>query len=139
MRARRHVVTLWLCAAIQVVASIQPALGLSLCVADDGHTTFELAHADPGCAEELRRHHPDAESFAGDELMPHSCRDVSIVESRLHRLVGSHRLDVPAAVALVPPSVAGLCAPRLRCAARGSVHAAITPAPDLLRSVVLVV
>jgi hypothetical protein len=139
MRARRHIVTFWLCAAIQLVASIQPALGLNLCVADDGHTTFELAHAEPGCAEELRRHHPDADTFDGDELAPHSCRDVSIVERRLHRLLASHQIDVLAAVALVPPSVTDGCLPPVRGAARGSVRRAITPVPDLLRSVVLVV
>jgi hypothetical protein len=139
MHARRHIVTLWLCAAMQVIASIQPALGLNLCLADDGHTTFELAHAEPGCLEEIRRHHPDGDVSAGDELTPHSCRDFSIVESRLHRLVLSQRSDGPAVVAFLAPSVEALRAGRFECVGRAPAPPAVRPGPDLLRSVVLVV
>jgi hypothetical protein len=139
MQARRHIVILWLCAVVQLVASVQPALGLRLCVADDGHTTVELAHAGPECPEEIRRHHPDAGAFSGDELAPHSCRDVSIVESRLHRLVVSHRSDGPAAVALGASSFASPRASGAHPVGRVSAPRPNTPTPDLLRSVVLVV
>jgi hypothetical protein len=139
MQARRHIVTLWLCAAVQVVASIQPALGLNLCVADDGHRTFELAHAEPGCREEIRRHHPDGDIAGGDELTPHSCRDFSIVESRLHRLVLSQRSDAPAVVAFVAPSFEVPRAWRVDPVGRRTAPPAVRPGPDLLRNVVLVV
>jgi hypothetical protein len=139
MQARRHIVILWLCAVIQLVASIQPALGLRLCVADDGHTAVELAHADPECLGELRRHHPGAGAFSGDELAPHSCRDVSIVESRLHRLVVSHRSDGLSAVALGAPSLVTPRALGARSGGRVTTPPPLAPLPDLLRSVVLVV
>ena len=75
---------LWLSLILQLALSLQPSIGLTLCVADDGHMSFELAHSEP-CTRELRRHHPDRRQFEVDELAHHPCRDIPLLESRSYR------------------------------------------------------
>jgi len=139
MRSRGRFVALWLCAVLQLLTSVQPALGLSLCLADDGHSTFERAHAQVGCLEEIRRHHPEADAVDDGELARHACRDVSITERRLHRASTSHGLGLPAVAVLVARwGMAPHVARSDRDAHRGG-----PPVQDslsaLLRSVVLLV
>lgn len=91
---------LWLSLALQLALSLQPSFGLTLCLADDGHATFELSHAELPCTNDLRRHHPGEQRYDADELEHHSCRDIPILETRSYR---------PSNVAppLVPPLVLG--------------------------------
>lgn len=53
-------------------------MGLSLCIAQDGHTSLELAHAEDTCALEVERHHPGLDEIGAEEFAEHPCRDLNL-------------------------------------------------------------
>lgn len=67
-----------LASLLQLIAGIESAMGLSLCIAEDGHTSLELAHADDTCALEVERHHPQLDEIDAEELAEHPCRDLNL-------------------------------------------------------------
>jgi hypothetical protein len=85
---------------LQLCVSGQPALGLTLCLADDGHASLELSHAESPCVREARRHHPGEPVLAADELTHHPCRDIPILENHSCRVTRSPADGLPTLSAL---------------------------------------
>jgi hypothetical protein len=71
-----------------LLAALELPAGLSLCIAADGHSTIELAHAASPCTSHFQRHHPGAATVEANHLDDHTCRDVPLLE-------GSARRDAP--------------------------------------------
>jgi hypothetical protein len=77
MRRRgRHILIVWCCTLLQLVGAAGPASGVVLCVAEDGHITFERPHGATPCAADYVRHHaPSARTVRPDEGHRHNCVD----------------------------------------------------------------
>ncbi len=77
-RSTRRASIALLASLLQLIAGVESAMGLSLCIAEDGHASLELAHADETCALEVERHHPELDEIGAEELAEHPCRDLSL-------------------------------------------------------------
>jgi hypothetical protein len=90
---------------IVLLAGLELPAGLSVCVADDGHATIELAHAELPCTSHVRRHHPDSVVEA-NHLGEHPCRDLPFLGASARRDAPSSRLvlaeGAPAQAAALP-------------------------------------
>lgn len=86
----------WLALSLSLSASVATSLGLSLCVAKDGHASLELSHADTPCTLEVERHHPDEAAFDAHELSHHPCEDRPLVQCASWMASSQKRLDAPA-------------------------------------------
>lgn len=139
MSQRRQIARVaWIFIGLQLLVGLNGPFGIGLCVAEDGHTTIELTHADTQCGADARRHHSDMEVLDSSEFERHPCRDVPLLQSRPCTRAADARLVPPAAAALpvVPP-----------CLPQGSVQvshiADHDSAPPLtlnsIRSIVLII
>ncbi len=69
--------------------------GLNLCIAVDGHTTIEAAHAARDCSSEVRRHHPEIEGHDAHEAAHHPCKDVNLLELSVYTDASRSQLNPP--------------------------------------------
>jgi hypothetical protein len=73
--------------ALQLVLSAFPGADLAICIAADGHTAVEVAHAARGCRTEVERHHPGA--GATYDLGQHPCVDIVLAQPSLRSAPGA--------------------------------------------------
>jgi len=125
----------WLFIGLQLLAGAGGPLGVELCVADDGHTSIELAHAELPCAGDVRRHHSPARTVDAVDLERHPCRDVPLLESRSHTGSSENRLPPATSTALRAPPPCGL-GPTWSTTDH---RRAFPPTLDAIRTVVLVI
>lgn len=78
---------------IVLLAGLELPTGLSVCVAEDGHATIEVAHAELPCTSHLRRHHPDG-AVEASHLGEHPCRDLPFLGESARRDASGSRLVV---------------------------------------------
>lgn len=71
---------------LQLITSAGPSV--ALCVAEDGHTALEVAHAEPHCLTDYRRHHPDSDKVSDFEQ--HRCTDIVMSQIPLPSAHFSH-------------------------------------------------
>ena len=76
-RSTRRASIALLASLLQLIAGVESAMGLSLCIAEDGHASLELAHADETCALEVERHHPELDEIfpAGEAVLEEYVRE----------------------------------------------------------------
>lgn len=79
--ARRYVAAV-LCALIPFSVGGASSIDWTLCLADDGHATLELAHGDSECWTDVRRHHDGPGALETSELDHHTCNDIPIIDGR---------------------------------------------------------
>lgn len=98
---------------LQLLGGILPGSSLVLCVAADGHTAVEVAHADGRCIADYQRHHPEVTDAC--DLDQHACVDGVLSQQPLPSTVARDTNAInqgpalpDATVALFPPSVAPL-------------------------------
>ena len=98
----------WIFIGLQLLVGLNGPFGIGLCVAEDGHTTLELRHADTRCGVDARRHHSEVEVLDAAEFERHPCRDIPLLESRPCSRTAETRLVPPAAAVFPvgPPSLA---------------------------------
>ena len=90
----------WLCLVLQLVGAVT-TFGRVLCVATDGHTAVEMAHAG-ACDTEARRHH--GEEPAGiAACAEHGCTDIAFLQPALR---SSHEDIAPTPALAASPVVA---------------------------------
>lgn len=73
--------------ALQLFGGIFPSSTLVLCVAADGHTDVEVAHAGGRCLTDYQRHHPEVTGACA--LDQHGCVDVILSQQPLCSTVAS--------------------------------------------------
>lgn len=66
---------------LQLLGAILPGSSLVFCVAADGHTAVEVAHADGRCLTDYQRHHPHATDTC--DFDRHACVDVVLSQQPL--------------------------------------------------------
>lgn len=98
--AMRVIATL-LCLTLAISAGSASA-DWTLCVGDDGHTTFELAHTDSDCLTEERRHHPNRSTSGMHGPSHHGCRDVPLVEGASEHVSSQRQAVAPAMLGWKP-------------------------------------
>jgi len=118
-----------------LLAVLELPVGLSLCIAEDGHSTIELAHAGAPCTSHFQHHHPDASAVEPNHLDEHPCRDVPF-------LAASARRDTPtslftAADARAVTDIARTVAPQPSGRSWVPARSSASPALASARSVVL--
>jgi hypothetical protein len=91
MTSRRRHAGIVLRLLIVLLAGLELPAGLSICVAEDGHATIEVAHAELPCTSHLERHHPD-DAVEANHLGAHPCRDLPFLETSVRRDASSSRL-----------------------------------------------
>lgn len=94
-RTNRGIVLLGL--LLQLIASAGPSV--ALCVAEDGHTALEVAHVEPHCLTDYRRHHSDSDKVS--DFDQHACTDIVVSQIPLP---SAHFSQLNAAL-----SSAGIC------------------------------
>jgi hypothetical protein len=124
-------------ALVLLLGALELPVGLSLCIAEDGHSTIELAHAAVPCTSHFQRHHPGATEVEANHLDEHACRDVVVLEVAARRDAPSHGgASAPVRAAFRGRETAGS-----QALARGRTPAALGAARPLPgeRSVVLLI
>jgi hypothetical protein len=122
----------WLCLVLQLVGAAT-MFGRVLCVATDGHTAVEIAHAG-ACETEARRHH--GEEPAGiAACAEHGCTDIAFSQPALR---SSHDEIAPTPALVASPGATH--ASRVACApSRPSAASSHEDTVRARRSVVLLV
>lgn len=87
---------------LQLAAGLEAPFDLNLCIAEDGHTVLELAHADGACTQEVERHHPELEALDPEEFAHHPCRDLNFSTSECGPASAEPRIGLLASVASAP-------------------------------------
>ncbi|MBM4265879.1 MAG: hypothetical protein FJ144_04585 [Deltaproteobacteria bacterium] len=111
MRSRpTRVRATWLALSLLLSVSVATSLGLSLCIAKDGHASLELSHADAPCTLEVERHHPEEAAFDARELSHHPCEDRPLTQRTSWMASPYVRMDAPPLVAVAlaataPPAI----------------------------------
>ena len=124
-------------ALVFLLVALELPAGLSLCIADDGHSTIELAHAASPCTSHFQRHHPGAGAVEANHLDDHPCRDIPLLEASIRREASSCRAANAEARAMTRAPWAMGARPSTRAQARAA--AAVQLARPLERSVVLLI
>lgn len=105
-RTNRGIVLLGL--MLQLIASAGPSV--ALCVAGDGHTALEVAHAQPYCLTDYCRHHSDSDEVS--DIDQHRCC-TDIVMSQIP-LPSAHVSHPGAALSSVSICLSGAAIPTAR-------------------------
>jgi len=108
MPQRRQIAKVaWIFIGLQLLVGLNGPFGIDLCVAEDGHTTVELTHADTQCGVDAWRHHSEVEVLDSSELERHPCRDVPLLQSRPCTRTADARLLPPATAvfSVAPPAL----------------------------------
>ena len=109
---------------LQLAAGLEAPLDLNLCIAEDGHTVLELAHADGACIREVERHHREWEALDPEGIAHPLCRDLNLSSSECGPASSELRIGSLAMVVSVPTDdVLSLVATRLSHLA-AAAHAA---------------
>jgi len=139
MPQRRQIARVaWIFIGLQLLVGWNGPFDIDLCVAEDGHATIELPHADTPCGVDAQRHHADVEVLDPAEFERHPCRDVPLLQSRPCTRTADARLVPPGTAALpaTPPSQ-----PQSLVQASLSVDHDVAPPLTLnaIRSIILIV
>ena len=111
---------------LQLAAGFEAPLDLNLCIAEDGHTVLELAHAEGACIREVERHHREWEALDFGGIAHHPCRDLNLSSSECGPASSEPRIGSLAMVVSVSTDdVLSLVATRFSHLAAGAHAAAV--------------